>query len=725
MTQRALLCLVPLLACTITAEADVKVKKLEGGAEFQVVFRHQPVIACERVTVAGSFNGWNKSTHALKDDDGDGTFELALPLPRGIHHYKFVINDSVWQHDQDNPRTESDGHSGFNSVLELGTEKPSAPGEVGDGQINGDEVIHDPAQLAYACAVDKGKRLVLRIHVLAGDVQTVRVAVTPRPANGTKGVVTARRIATWEGRDVYEARIHWGRSPSKVRYAFRLGDGDATLRFPSARQRFTLSMREAGRFRTPDWVRDAVFYQIFPDRFADGDPARNATLPQRPEGQPWDVNDRYVDAWGSKPSHFNFMGGDLAGITKKADYLASLGVNTIYLNPIFKAASNHRYDASDYETIDPALGTLDDFHTMKEALAKRGIRVILDSVFNHTGDSHYAFKDAETKGPESRYSDWYFFDGGFPVVKTPKPNYKAWWGFSSLPQLNTRNPEVIKHLMGVGTQWLKEGASGWRLDVPNEVEAVNPEFWPEFRRQIHAQDPDAYLVGEIWTDAREWLQGNRFDAVMNYPVRSAVLEFMVKGGIDAKGFVDALSKQLATYPEPALRVQFNLLGSHDTARILHLAKGDARKVKLAMSFLFAYKGAPVVYYGDEVGVTGGKDPECRKTFPWDALPDPSTLDHMRQLGAIRTAEAALRRGDIRFLETEGRLCAFVRESEHGDRGRSVVCVLNAGDGSVECSLDAGVTGTPKELLTGKPVTLDGGRLRLTLGPYEAAFIAVE
>jgi glycosidase len=703
----------------------VVTEPLDGGARYRVTFRYQPVIAVGRVALAGSFNGWSKTKDLLRDPDGDGTYELSKVLSRGHHEYKFVIDGDNWQHDPDHPRKTADGHSGFNSILELGSEAPTAPGRHGDGVVM-EQLIHDPSDLAMACAVDGRRRLVLRLHALAGDVQEVQVLATPRPLGSDGGRVVARRIGTWEGRDVYEARLLFARPIGKVRYAFELTDGAQAARLPAGRQRFSVSGARAGRFETPEWARDAVFYQIFPDRFRDGSADLTPALPRRPAGAPWRLDDRYLDAWGSRPGHFNFMGGDLPGITERLDYLASLGITAIYLNPIFKAGSNHRYDASDYELVDPALGTIDDFRALEVAAEERGIRLLLDCVFNHTGDTHYAFQDVMKNGAKSRYRDWYFFDGGFPVVQSPKPNYRCWWGFGSLPQLNTRNPEVVDHLMNAGKRWLEEGASGWRLDVPNELDEVNPEFWPEFRRQVRKVDPEAYIVGEIWNDARKWLGGDKFDAVMNYPVRSAALEFIAKGSIDGRAFAEALSQQLCIYPEPALRVQFNLLGSHDTARIKTLAGGDARRVRLALSFLFAWQGPPVVYYGDEVGLDGGKDPDCRKAFPWESeRQDAVTLDHVRRLGAARKAERALRRGEVRFLRAEGKLCAFVREPAQGDAGRPLVCVLNASDQPTTARIPlTGLEGSVEEVLGGRDVRREQGDLVVELGPFEAAYVAV-
>jgi cyclomaltodextrinase len=716
-----------LLSLAAPAAARVEVEPLEGGGRFKVQFRCTPVIGCNGVNVAGSWNGWSATAQPMADKDKDGTFELALELPRGKHYYKFVINGTVWQHDADNPATETDGHSGFNSVLDLGNQAPPTAGKRGDGDVNADQLIHDPAQLEYACAVDGGRRLVVRLHALREDVERVRVSASPKPLEGD--AVPARRLAVVDGRDVWEARLTWAAPPGRVRYGFSLEDGQATAaKFPAGRERFSATTEV--KFATPEWVRDAIFYQIFPDRFADGDPSRHADKPRRPEGKPWHIDDRYLEAWDAEPSHFNHMGGDLAGITQKLDYIRDLGMNAIYLNPIFTAESNHKYDAADYETVDPAFGTLEDFHALRDGMRSRGMKVVLDCVFNHTGDEHYAFRDCEQKGPASKFWSWYFLDGGHPIVKSPKPNYRCWWNFGDLPQLNTANPEVVKHLMGVGKYWLKEGASGWRLDVPNEVDAINPEFWPEFRKKIKRQDPDAYIVGEIWTDARQWLQGDKFDAVMNYPVRSAALEFLGKEGITAAEFFRALGTQLATYPEPAVRVQFNLLGSHDTPRLRGVVGGDLRRARLCTSFIFAWPGAPVVYYGDEIGMDGGKDPECRRTYPWqdEKKHDKATFEHFKRLAHLRTAEPALRRGTVRFLQAEGRLAAFAREPETGEAGRPVVCVFNAASTGTtarvplaELDLPEGVAVTS---LLGPAAKVEGGALVVQLGGLDAAFVAL-
>ena len=698
------------------ALAEVEAREAAPG-RFEVEFRCRPVIAAKSVAVAGSFNGWSATATSLSDPDGDGTWTATLTLGAGRHPYKFVLNGTTWQHDADNPREEPDGHEGTNSILVLG--EPTRTGTRGDGEIDRGEARHDPADLAQAVSLDGGQRVVLRVLALANDLSAVEAEV--RLGDATLELPAAR-VGAVRGRDVYEVRVFRPDPSVALSYRFVLADGEARASVP-AEGTFALDPR-AGRFRTPEWVRDAVFYQIFPDRFRDGDPQTQPQRPPRPEGKPWALDDAFLEPWGAEPTHFGFTGGDLAGITQRLDYLRELGVTALYLNPIFAAESNHRYDARDFEQVDPGLGTLADFHALRDAARERGMRVILDAVFNHSGDEHYAFQDVVAKGEASRYWSW-FFVKGFPITKDP-PNYACWWDFADLPQLNTKHPEVVEHLLGVGVRWLREGANGWRLDVPNEVHAVNPEFWPAFRERIKAQDPDAYVVGEIWSDAGLWLKGDMFDATMNYPVRQAALDFLVRpaGELDAKGFREALGAQLAAYPEPALRAQFNLLGSHDTPRLLTLAEGDARRVRLAQTFVFAWPGAPVVYYGDEVGLSGGKDPQCRRCFPWDGPQDAKTLAHVKTLARLRAELPVLRRGTVRFLHAGGDVSVFARSPDAGDPAwPPVLCVLNAGAEATQIELPLkGTPGLPTVVLGEARAKRDGHTLRVEVGPLDGAWI---
>jgi glycosidase len=408
----------------------------------------------------------------------------------------------------------------------------------------------------------------------------------------------------------------------------------------------------------PEWVQDAVFYQIFPERFCNGDTSND------PPG---------TEPWGGMPSTRNFFGGDLRGIVSRLDYIVSLGVNALYLNPVFMSGSNHKYNTGDYLRIDPAFGDEAVFRELVDSCHARGIRVILDGVFNHTGADFFAFADVKKNGARSRYAGWYNVHS-FPVGPVSKPNYDCWWGFGGLPKLMTGNPEVREYLFGVTRHWFAAGIDGWRLDVPNEIPH---QFWIEWRRLVKSINPDAYILGEIWNDGTPWLGGDQFDAVMNYPFRSACVDFFASGTATVSQFDSALARQRRSYAPGVSFALFNLLGSHDTERFLTLCRGDVALWKLALLFQMTYPGAPSLYYGDEVGMTGGKDPECRGTMVWDpARQNAGMLLFTRELIALRRDHQVLRRGGFTpvLLDNGLRVCAYVRENSSS----AALVVLNRG-----------------------------------------------
>lgn len=414
-------------------------------------------------------------------------------------------------------------------------------------------------------------------------------------------------------------------------------------------------------FHTPEWVKHAVFYQIFPDRFANGNP-----LNDPPNVQPW----------GSPPTPYNFMGGDLQGILQKLDYLQELGVTAIYLNPIFQATSNHRYNTYDYYRIDPKLGTLNDFRTLLDEMHRRGMRLILDGVFNHCGRGFYAFHDVVENGSHSPYVGWFHIKK-FPIHPyegRKKANYESWWGIRSLPKFNTDNPQVRQFLLEVARYWIEQGADGWRLDVPNEID--DDEFWREFRRIVKAANPEAYIVGEIWKDAKRWLQGDQFDAVMNYLLRDLCIDFLAHSKIDAPAFARKIQRLLSRYPDEATYAQLNLLGSHDTPRWLTMCQEDVSRAALGYTLLFTLPGAPCIYYGDEIGMTGAADPHCRACFPWDTDRWNQTLyQHVKAMIALRKSTPVWRTGGFTPLLAESHVFAYARY-DATDIG--IVC-LNVGE----------------------------------------------
>ncbi len=427
---------------------------------------------------------------------------------------------------------------------------------------------------------------------------------------------------------------------------------------------------------TPDWVKDAIFYQIFPDRFA------KSTQIEKPHN---------LEAWDAPPTTNGFKGGDLLGVVEHLDYLSDLGINAIYFNPIFQSASNHRYHTQDYFQVDPILGGNAAFSALVDAAHQRGIRVIFDGVFNHASRGFYQFSHALENGAASPYRDWFNLHG-FPVrAYEGAPNYDAWWNLAALPKFNHQNPQVREFLFRVAEHWVRAGIDGWRLDVPGEID--DDEFWREFRRRVKNINPDAYIVGEIWQRGDRWLRGDQFDAVMNYQFTRLCLGFFVDpegidralahehsygtiGALDTAEFARALTDMLTWYPREITYAQLNLLDSHDTARFVTIARGDTTALKLALLMMFGFVGAPMLYYGDEIALEGRLDPDCRRAMIWEpSKRGKEMLGYTKRLTALRQKYVALRRGALTPLYTNSKEFAFAR---HQSDAPTVIVALNAG-----------------------------------------------
>ena len=400
----------------------------------------------------------------------------------------------------------------------------------------------------------------------------------------------------------------------------------------------------------PRWIKDAVFYQIFPDRFR-----RSGTV---------DVGAK-IEAWDASPTVHGYKGGDLWGVIDKLDYLADLGINAIWFNPIFQSASNHRYHTHDYSKVDPILGGNEAFDALIEAAHARNIRVILDGVFNHASRGFFQFSDIAEQQEKSGYVDW-FRIREFPIdpydEDTPA-TYDAWWGLHALPAFNTETEAVREFLWNVGTHWIERGADGWRLDVPNEIQAEG--FWDEFRSRVRAVNPEAYITGEIWYEAGQWVgPEGPFDGVMNYQLTNAIISYAignrinhdaivdnndydVSREINAGEFADRIDHLNDIYGPEQRTAILNLLDSHDTGRLMSMADGDPELVVLSVSLLLTLPGAPCLYYGTEVGLEGGPDPDSRRGFPWDATDEmPDLTEAIKGLIALRHKYPALRSPDF-------------------------------------------------------------------------------
>ena len=395
----------------------------------------------------------------------------------------------------------------------------------------------------------------------------------------------------------------------------------------------------------PRWAKNAVFYQIFPERFANGDPSNDP-----PE----------IEVWDARPRGNSYFGGDLQGILDHLDYVRDLGANTVYLNPIFASPTNHKYSTSDYLKIDPAFGTKELFQKLIDRCHAQGMRIVIDGVFNHTGIDHWAFRDVVIHGAKSEYSGWYNFYS-FPVALPPaKPNYECWWNIGRMPKLMVENPDVKAYLFQVTQQWTAMGIDGWRLDVPSEIPH---EFWKEWRTLVKSLNPESYIVGEIWEEAAPWLQGDEFDAVMNYQLRDICLDFFCRESIPPSQFDRRLAHLRSLYPPATNYVLQNLIGSHDTERYLTLCGKEVWKVGLTAMFQMTYVGAPMVYYGDEIGMEGGKDPDCRRTMIWDEKRWNTRLHNLyKMLISIREQSDVLRSGEYRMLiaDDERKMFSFER-----------------------------------------------------------------
>lgn len=460
----------------------------------------------------------------------------------------------------------------------------------------------------------------------------------------------------------------------------------------------------------PYWVQDAIFYQIFPDRFSNGDP-----LNDPPNLQPW----------GTPPTHGGFQGGDLRGITQKLDYLLDLGVTAIYLNPIFLSTSNHRYNTSDYFRIDPKLGDNRELTTLLDAAHRNNLRVILDGVFNHCGRGFFAFVDVLENQERSPYRDWFHIKR-FPVDAYSSghaTDFLGWWKYKSLPKFNTNNPAVRRYLLEVARYWIQFGIDGWRLDVPNEID--DDTFWAEFRYTVKSSNPDAYLVGEIWEDSPRWVGDTHFDGLMNYPFRTAVIGYLTRA-LTASQYADKIERLLTIYPRENVYAMYVPLGSHDTERIATMLGGDPAKIRMAFSLLFAYPGAPAVYYGDEVGVEGGKDPDCRAAFPWEPAQWKDELrPHIQKLAAYRKRFPCLRRGGFqRILTDDPRgIYAFVRSLGE----EKITAVFNASATRRTLHLPVGTIGWPDgriihDLLSPGEYIVAGDIVNISLEPWSGQWL---
>jgi cyclomaltodextrinase / maltogenic alpha-amylase / neopullulanase len=499
---------------------------------------------------------------------------------------------------------------------------------------------------------------------------------------------------------------------------------------------------------TPAWLRDAICYEIFPDRFACGKP------PVAPE---------LAARWPGRPTHDAFWGGDLVGVLDHLPDIQALGVNLVWLTPIFRAPSNHKYDTEDYSRIDPYFGDEEVFARLVGEARRRGIGIVLDGVFNHSGFLFAPWQDVLARGQASPYWGWFDVQGSRP--DRSRRNYRTFAHTAWMPRLMTANPEVQAYLFERATRWTRMGIAGWRLDVADEVD---PSFWRGLRRELRAINPELYLVGEIAYDAARWLEGDQFDGVMNYPLRRALVQFAAPPDrattgapppnerLDGAAFLAAVSRIRAWVPGWATTAALNPLSTHDVPRFLTAVGGDIARWRLGLTFLMTAEGVPMLYYGDEIGIEGGYDPDCRRPMRWDAAgQNTDMLSYTRALTWLRAERPALRGSGYRPLATSDRRVAIYLRGVDGreelpgedataahEQGEVALIALNPLERQMTVTLDwddlthpalPGALAWPAtatravDLLTGRTRKLAPGRggsvVRLRLDPLGALVLA--
>ncbi|MBU1077280.1 MAG: alpha amylase N-terminal ig-like domain-containing protein [Spirochaetes bacterium] len=699
----------------------------ESYAEFQFNPDEYPEFKdkkIDQVAVAGAFNGWDPSKDPLTKQS-NGSYLLYMRLDEGVHYYKFVVNGKNWIYDKGSQSSlkQADNYGNFNSGVRVGIDAGTFGDIVKDG-INPDAVEHSSDEIKYFNMVND-RLLEVKVRVLKDDATAIDISFLDKKSR----VMKLNTVHSRFGFDYYSGLIDLSKNFYKLKYYFIIRDKDQKVYLsvkgiqkekPQEKDFF-----EADRtvlFPTPDWAKGVFWYQIMIDRFYNGNRKNDPScvIPWR-----WDwykqykceewkqdkFNDKIDGFYGHKGVWSRFYGGDLQGLIKKLDYLKELGVGAIYLNPVFESISHHKYDATDYRHIDDNFGYKGDNKDLNETedpktwkwtktdklflkfiqkAHSKGLKVIIDGVFNHAGDHFWAFQDLKKNKENSAYKDW------FVVTKWDPFQYEGWAGFSGLPVFkedeNGLVAGVSEHIFNITRRWMdpnkdgdpSDGIDGWRLDVPNEVDQA---FWKKWRKLVKSINRNAYITGEIWGKAGAWLKGDQFDAVMNYEFTKRVYRFFIDKSKDFRmsptEFDRSIKEMLMDHPMQVNLVMQNLMDSHDTDRILsgimnpdrdfdsknRLQEGDKYKesvpdertiliYKLIQLFQFTLPGAPMVYYGDEVGMWGSDDPNNRLPMWWDELmpyDNPKYLinwelhKHIKKLSALRNKYETLRLGSYSSL----------------------------------------------------------------------------
>ena len=502
-------------------------------------------------------------------------------------------------------------------------------------------IFHDMDK-RFCYAIEKDL-FVIRVQVKKDDMKEIILhyedKYIPMEREDTRKTIVMKKVATSQFNDYYEAQVRM--HLICLRYFFEFtdmqgervyyGNYEFDKEYITNRDRMfdcPQNLREEEMFEVPDWAANKVVYQIFPSRFA--------------ASQPVDKK-----LWYKAPiTPMDDLHGDLRGIIDHLDHIQDLGIDVIYMTPSFKSDSCHKYDTIDYYEIDPSFGTKEDLKELVQKAHDRGMKVVMDAVFNHTGKEFFAFKDILEKGEKSKYLDWYYIDelplkGKWGEI----PNFLCFGYYGGMPKLNLKNPEVEKYITDIACYWIREcDIDGWRLDVGDEISHF---FWKRFRRAIKAVKKDMLIIGEIWHYAGDFLEGDEWDTVMNYPFYLNLIDLLADEKISVSQFVQNLGYLKGRLHKKCYPLMWNLIDSHDTARFLHLCKDNKKKQHLAAAFQLLLPGMPMIYYGDEYAMPGANDPDCRRGMYWDEeYQDKEMFEWYKRLLQVRKAHTCIVEGEL-------------------------------------------------------------------------------
>ena len=537
-------------------------------------------------------------------------------------------------------------------------------------------IIHDMDK-RFCYAIDKDL-FVIRVQVKKDDMKEVILhyedKYIPMERKDTRMTLPMKKVAVSQFHDYYEAQLQM--NLICLRYFFEFTDmqgekvyyGNYEFDKECITNRDRMfdcpqNLREEEMFEVPQWAANKVVYQIFPSRFASTQPV-----------------DKKL--WYKAPiTPMDDLHGNLRGIIEHLDYIKDLGIDVVYLTPIFKSNSCHKYDTIDYYQVDPSFGTTEDLKELVQKSHERGMKVVLDAVYNHTGREFFAFQDILEKGEKSKYLDWYFIDELPPRGEWGEiPNFKCFGYYGGMPKLNLKNPEVEKYITDVACYWIKEcDIDGWRLDVGDEISHF---FWKNFRKAIKAVKKDMLIIGEIWHYAGDFLEGDEWDTVMNYPFYLNLIDLLADEKINVSQFVQNLGYLKGRLNKKCYPLMWNLIDSHDTARFLHLCNDNKKKQHLAAAFQLLLPGMPMVYYGDEYAMPGANDPDCRRGMYWDEeYQDKEMYNWYKKLMQIRKAHACIVEGEMIETITNDDDDTIVMIRKNGDE--TITMLFNCGSSTKE------------------------------------------